>query len=699
MYQVNLGNKILYYPANEEFAIYDTELTEDIGIAGEFTFKVPPTNLLYGELSMGKLITILKDKKEFWRGEIRDITVDFVKIATVYVVEDVAWLGDEFIPPAKITTQTYKQRLDAVIQTYNSTRPVERQFRSGSVYNGTAKCNWTTEYEWSILDSIRKCICRDDYYIKIRRTVESGITVRYIDIVRLQEYGKSTSQPIEYGYNLLDYVKESDYGNLTNVLTPYGDELEDSEVYDDYSERLQGDTISNAASINTYGRHAKAVVFDGVTNATTLNNLAASYLSRYSQPQLTMEVKAVDLSVIDNIQDIAIGDKVRIIAKPFAVDQELYLTEIVRDLQNVDKNTLTLSGHVTRKTLTNQMMQATDAIEELPSEWDLLKAAKKNALALLLDETQGGHVVYEYDESNSYIVAINICDRPTIDASTKRWKWGQNGLGYLERPNTSTAWPTGANIKTAMTADGAIVADMITSGALNANIITAGILKDKAGIFSLNMTTGTLTMNNGTFKGALSGATGSFSGSVKIGGKTTYSDANNGTYIGTEGLALGPNNTFKVSNAGAVSATSMSITGGSIKLTKQNMTDANNGLYLGSDGIALGKNSTFKVTNAGYLTAVSGKVGGAEIYSDRLQYTNNSVFSKDTIGCGEAGYGSVILRGNTGLGDPGYVQIGTTGTSSEVNYGIRIYGNGMVRHYDGDGDEDWWFNLRTGEHG
>ena len=574
MYQVNLGNKILYYPANEEFAIYDTQLTEDIGIAGEFTFKVPPTNLLYNELSTGKLVTIIKDKKEFWRGEIKDITIDFAKVASVYVVEDVAWLGDEFIPPAQITNQTYKQRLDAVIATYNSTRPVERQFRSGSVYNGTAKCNWTTEYEWSILDSIRKCICRDDYYVKVRRTVESGNTVRYIDIVRLQEYGKSTTQPIEYGYNLLDYVKESDYGNLTNVLTPYGDELEDKEVYTDYSERLQGDTISNNASINAYGRHAKAVVFDGVTNLSTLNNLAASYLSRYCQPQLTMEVKAIDLSVIDNIQDIAIGDKVRVIAKPYAVDQELYLTELVRDLQNADKNTLTLSGHVTRKTLTNQMMQATDAIEELPSEWDLLKAAKKNALQMLLDETQGGHVVYEYDESNSYIVAINICDRPTIDASTKRWKWGQNGLGYLERPNTSAEWPTDSNIKAAMTADGSIVADRVDTGNLTAAVITTGTLKDKMGIFSLNMDTGVLEMNDGTFKGALSSATGSFAGSVKVGGKTTYDDSNNGVYIGTEGLALGPNTTFQVSKAGAVTATDMSITGGSIKLTKQNMSDA-----------------------------------------------------------------------------------------------------------------------------
>lgn len=626
MYQVNLGNKILYYPANDEFAIYDTELTEDVGIAGEFTFKVPPTNLLYSELSTGKLVTVLKDKKEFWRGEIRDITVDFAKIATVYVVEDVAWLGDEFIPPAKITNQTYKQRLDAVIATYNSTRPADRQFISGSVYNGANLCNWQTEYEWSILDSIRKCICRDDYYVKVRRVYESGVIRRYIDIVRLQEYGKSTTQPIEYGYNLLDYVKESDYGNLTNVLTPYGEELEDSEVYTDYSARLQGTTISNTASINTYGRHAKAVVFDGVTNATTLNNLAASYLSRYCQPQLTMEVKAVDLSMIENVQDIAIGDKVRIIAKPFAVDQDLYLTEIVRDLQNVDKNTLTLSGHVTRKTLTNQMLQATDAIEELPSEWDLLKAAKKNALAMLLDETQGGHVVYEYDSTNSYIIAINICDRPTLAASTKRWRWSQNGLGYLERPNTSASWPTGSNIKAAMTADGQIVADRITSGALNAQIITAGVLKDKNNQFSLNMATGALTMNSGTFKGALSGATGTFAGSL---------NAATGTFKGALSAATG---TF----AGDISAATGSIGGATI----------------GADKLYYTSNSVFSEKKIG-----CGKAGYGMVFI-------------------EGGHSS-------GSGRYGFIQISNSGNSDECLDGIRIYGTGKVVKYGGDGSVEW----------
>jgi hypothetical protein len=272
-------------------------------------------------------------------------------------------------------------------------------------------------------------------YVRLRRVYESGTLKRYIDIVRLEDYGKTTSQPVEYGSNLLDYVKDSDYGNLTNVLTPYGAEIEDQEVYDDYSERVKGTTISNTASINAYGRHAKAVVFDGVSDVTALNNLAASYLSRYCQPQLTMEVKAVDLAMIENVEDIAIGDQVRIIAKPFAVDQYLYLTSITRDLQNIDKNELVLSGHVAKRTLTSQVADVSESVEEIPSEWDLLKVAKKNALAMLLDETQGGYVVYEYDANNEYMTAINIINQPTLANATQRWKWGQNGLGYMERKN------------------------------------------------------------------------------------------------------------------------------------------------------------------------------------------------------------------------------------------------------------------------
>ena len=513
-YQVNIGTNILYYPGSEDAVIYDSELNQEVGLAGEFKFKVPSQNPQYSQLATGALITILKNDKEFWRGEIRSVETDFAKVAHVYALEDLAWLADEFMTPAKVTNETYAQRFQAAITAYNTNRGSDRQFTVGYVSNVTSSntCNWQTEYEWSILDSLRECICNassDSGYLRVRRSTTGGVVTRYIDIVPLSQYGTTSNQTIEYGYNLLDYVEDMDYSNLTNVLTPYGDEL-DSEVYTDYNARLQGTTITNAASVSTYGRHAKAVVFDNVDNLTTLNSLAASYLSRYCQPQLTMKVQAVDLSTIENVDDIGVGDSVRIIAQPFSIDQTLYLTQIRRDIQNIDKNTITMSGTIHRgKSITSQINKASNDISEIPSKFSVLEAAKKNALSMLLDETQGGYVVFEYDANNENMEAINICDQKTISESLKRWRWSQNGLGYMYRNSKTSAW-SGPTV--AITNDGKISANFITTGSLNCDRLNGGTISGQA-------------ISGGTISGAkiTSSGTGGALVTIEQGGITSNS--------------------------------------------------------------------------------------------------------------------------------------------------------------------------------
>lgn len=494
MYQVNLGNKILYYPASEDACIYDSELNEEIGMAGEFSFKVPPSNPLYPELVQGALITILRDHTELWRGEIRDIKIDFAKIANVYCVEDLAWLGDEFLTPASIINETYAQRFQTAIGAYNANRSAERQFAVGYITNVTSSsdCNWTTEYEWSILDSIRNCICKDDGYLRVRRVTSGGVVTRYIDCVKLSDYGVQATQPIEYGYNLLDYVKDSDYSNLTNVLTPYGDEL-DSEVYEGYNQRLQGTTITDSTSVSVYGRHEKAVVFDGVTELAQLNALAQAYLTRYAQPQLTMEIEAVDLAEIENVDAISIGDSVRVIAAPFAVDQWLYLTQIRRDIQNIDKNTITLSGYVkTRRTLTEQTLGTAEAVKNLPSKSSILEAAFKNVLALI-NGVDGGYVTFETN-SDDQITEIRIANNMDYSQATKCWRWNLGGLAYLDRLTASDDW----QVHVAMDMNGQVSADFIKTGELIAD----------NGIYELNMATGSVTMKRGLIGGLLIDETG-----------------------------------------------------------------------------------------------------------------------------------------------------------------------------------------------
>ena len=493
MYQVNIGTKILYYPANDQYAIYDTRLNEDVGEAGEFTFKVPPTNPVYSELTKGALVTILRNGSEFWRGEIKEISTDFAKVAEVYCLEDLALLGDEFLPPAQITNETYAQRFQTAIAAYNANRPPERQFAVGYITNveSSGACNWQTEYDWTILDDLRECIAKDSGYLRVRRVTSGGVVTRYIDCVPLADYGAQATQTIEYGYNLLDYVKESDYENLTNVLTPYGAEL-DAEIYEGYNARLAGTTIQNDASLTAYGRHAKAVVFDGVEDLAQLNALAAAYLTRYSQPQLTMEVDAVDLSTVSNVSEWNLGDSIRIISKPFAVDQWLYLTKIERDLQNIDKNKITLSGYVrTNRTLTSQTIDSAEAIRNMPTKNSILEAAKKNAIAIL-DGTNGGNIYYVLD-ANGGIIEQGFANNSDLTQATAISRWNINGKAILTRDNPGDDW----TVKVAETIDGGIVADFITTGNLVA----------QNGKYSLNMSNGSVVMKDATWTDEIGTAT------------------------------------------------------------------------------------------------------------------------------------------------------------------------------------------------
>lgn len=472
MYQVKLGNKTLYYPGSEDAEIYSTDLNEEMGMSGEFKFKVPPGNPTYSTLTEGALVTILKDGDEYWRGEIKDVKKDFAKIADVYAVEDLSWLGNEYLTPASITNESFAQRFQAAIAAYNANRPADRQFAVGYLTNVTSTdlCNWTTEYEWSILDCLRKCICKDTGYIRVRRSTSAGVTTRYIDIVRLEDYGVQATQPIEYGYNLLDYVKDSDFSNLANVITPYGEET-DTAIYEGYNARLQGTTIIQADSVAAYGRHAKPVIFNEVTNLTELNALAAEYLQRYSQPQITMEVKAVDLEYVENAHALRLGDSVRIIARPFAIDQRLYLTQIHRDLQNIDKNTITMSGHVEKnKTLTSQIIGTADAVKNIPSKSSILDAAFKNVLALL-DGVDGGIVTFHTNEDDQ-IDELRISNHMDYEQATKCWRWNLGGLAFLERATPNDEWTPNV----AMTMLGEIVADRITTGTMQADRIKGGTL-------------------------------------------------------------------------------------------------------------------------------------------------------------------------------------------------------------------------------
>ena len=479
----------IYVPGNDEYIVTSAVLSLSVGSAGEFNFTIPLGNPRYNEIVDHSIVTVYEDNAEIWRGDIQDIKQNFDKSLNVYCLEDMAWLGESAVAMTAITDQTYGQRFSAAIASYNANQVAKRQFAVGMLTSITTTnmCTWQPQYEEDLLSCLRNYIA-DDGKVRIRREYNGGTLTRYVDIVKLSDYGQQADQKIEFGSNLLDFVKEMDNTNFLNVIYPYGKETE-TPLYGDIMQRVVGTPIQNDVSIAAFGRRERSVIFE-TDSLARLNSLAQSYLNRYSQPIVKLEVKAVDLGNIEIVNRIHLGDSVRIIASTFGIDQWSYATKQELNLLDIADNQITLADAVRVQSLTSQVIEQAQEIKDAQTPASVLDEAKRNAWAIF-EGDNGGIVTFEVNGSEQ-IIGIHIANNLDIDQATKAWGWNINGLVYLHRTYPTDDWQVGI----AMTMNGEIVADYITTGTLTADIIKTGTLNAAlANIINLNasnITTGYL---------------------------------------------------------------------------------------------------------------------------------------------------------------------------------------------------------------
>lgn len=94
------------------------------------------------------------------------------------------------------------------------------------------------------------------------------------------------------------------------------------------------------------------------------------------------------------------------------------------------------------------------------------------------------------------------------------------------------------------------------------------------------------------------------------------------SYAFWAGQTNGGTPVYYVTHAGFFHAENANIKGSIYTGDKSSFSSANAGVYLGSEGISCGANSPFKVTNAGVLTATSGTIGGWTIGAHALTSNN-----------------------------------------------------------------------------
>lgn len=476
IYEVFVDEKPLFYPNDEEAVIYNSKLEEALNDAGTFTCTVPKSNPLFDEIyPRVSMVQILRDGKEIWSGQVRTYEEEFEGEKELSCVGELAFLYDSVQPQDRFQNQTPAQFFNHLLAVHNSKVEDNKKFEPGivTVTDPNNSIYRYTNYE-DTLSAMRNKLCNSlNGYLRVRKSNGK----RYLDLVRLEDYGKYCDQPIKMGYNMLDYVKKNSGETIYTVLIPLGARLEESEVdgldaYTNIKSVNNGkDYIYNEEAVKHFGMIWTTKKWDDVTEPANLKRKGEQWLETTQYETVSLKLTAVDMSMLNQELDkFDLGDTIRAVAKPFGLDVTYPVQKKTTYLQEPEKNTITLGNTAASKSYTKQVQASISDIEQsMPQEKTILQLAREKASQLIQSASEG-NIYTVYDENNKPKELL-IMDQPDINTAQKVWRWNMNGFGYS---NTGYNGEYG----TAITMDGEIVGERITANSISAEKLTVEY-KDK----------------------------------------------------------------------------------------------------------------------------------------------------------------------------------------------------------------------------
>lgn len=382
-YHVKLDDKTLYEPLlqSEGYVIISPSVTKAKNKAGSFTFKIPPTNPLYGSLKKLKsIISVYKDDNIFWKGRVLDERKDFNKIKEVTCEGELAFLNDVIIAPYDYSEKgmTINEFFQYVMDLYAKNCSGYRKIQPGYVYNvdsDTRIYPISKTYE-NVLSTLSS---------KLIGVVGGVLVFRYQNGVSYLDYYGHISdvirQKIEFGKNLINLEEYVDATDVYTYLIPLGKQ-DDAGNYLDISSVNSGlNYIYSKAGLELYGKITKTVEYTDIEDATLLKQKAEAVLADAIKEATTITIKAVDLRVLDVDTDaIDVNCLVNVVSPPHGINSNFECTEITFDLSNVANNEYTFGSDT--KSLTELEVESSSTtrldteIQNTSSYWNIRKQIK-----------------------------------------------------------------------------------------------------------------------------------------------------------------------------------------------------------------------------------------------------------------------------------------------------------------------------------
>ena len=349
MIQVYADDITVYNSRLNGHALLALKATAGVNKGGTAEITMPPGHPAYDAFtSYRSIVTIHRDNELLFRGRALYPTDDFYGSRTITCEGERCFLRDGVMRPYLYQDAPAVIFAD-VIGIYNAQVEEPKQFQVGTVTVTDANDYIRLESESAeqVADTIDKLVERCGGYIVFTTNAEGQ---RVINWYASLDY--RSSQVIEFGENLLDFSRTKSSTDLATRIIPYGakdEETGERVTIESVNDGL--DFVEDADAVALRGVIAKPVYWDDVTDPANLLTKAQQYLATSKMLITSLELSAVDLSVLDqDIDSLRVGDTVQVKSKPHGVDDNFLLRERTYNLLDPAQDKVVLGKDLTTLT-------------------------------------------------------------------------------------------------------------------------------------------------------------------------------------------------------------------------------------------------------------------------------------------------------------------------------------------------------------
>lgn len=369
MYQLTYDSKILFDPYMQSTAITDAKYTGKSNSVSYLDFSIAPNHPLYNTIEKDKgLVEFYSDNVLKFRGKINEIEIDDYGYKIVACNSILQYLNHTLVRSystvpgdADLTAPTSVEGyFQWLIDQHNlHVNDVSERFEVG-VNQGAA----LDKNDYILRSNDNYPTTLNEINDKILDSLGGYLFVEYKDdrnILNLYSDVHSTnSQIIDFGSNILSISYKENDDDLYTVVIPRGGTPEKKEgdtkdpkpiniknlpdnTFDTDSDIVKsGDCVYSLSATKRYGYREYYYSNNDILDPSNLLKAAVLQLKIQMSPKVTIETKAIDLSIAyPGYEQLNIGDACRVRSARHNLDDYFMLSEMELDLNDPSQTTYT----------------------------------------------------------------------------------------------------------------------------------------------------------------------------------------------------------------------------------------------------------------------------------------------------------------------------------------------------------------------